>query len=99
MTDDPVGVLHLRAVARRWVRRLSVRASSFIGPRLSQQGTVRPEGVEHQWRKVAASRLPPGTDRAEAVKNRDLLAAEMTPAQIAEAQRMAREWKPKKEGK
>jgi len=57
MTDDPVGVLHLRAVARRWVRRLSVRASSFIGPRLSQQGTVRPEGVEHQWRKVPPREL------------------------------------------
>ncbi len=27
-------------------------------------------------------------------KNRDLLAAQMTPAQVAEAQRLAREWKP-----
>ena len=34
-----------------------------------------------------------------AVKNRDIVAAKMTPAQIAEAQRLAREWKPKKEGK
>jgi hypothetical protein len=30
-----------------------------------------------------------------AVKNRDKLAILMTPAQIAEAQRMAREWVPK----
>jgi hypothetical protein len=30
-----------------------------------------------------------------AVKNRDDVATKMTPAQIAEAQRMAREWKPK----
>jgi len=29
------------------------------------------------------------------VKWRDLVATRMTPAQIAEAQRMAREWKPK----
>jgi len=29
------------------------------------------------------------------IKLRDALAAKMTPAQIAEAQRMAREWKPK----
>jgi hypothetical protein len=28
-----------------------------------------------------------------AVQNRDQVAAKMTPAQIAEAQRMAREWK------
>jgi hypothetical protein len=31
---------------------------------------------------------------AKSVKNRDLLAQKMTPAQIAEAQRLAREWKP-----
>ena len=30
-----------------------------------------------------------------AVYNRDLVASKMTPAQIAEAQRLAREWKPK----
>jgi hypothetical protein len=28
-------------------------------------------------------------------KNRDLLAEKMTPEQIAEARRLAREWKPK----
>ena len=31
-----------------------------------------------------------------AVKNRNLLAKKTTPAQIAEAQKLAREWKPKK---
>jgi hypothetical protein len=30
-----------------------------------------------------------------AVKSRDLVANQMTPDQIAEAQRLAREWKPK----
>jgi hypothetical protein len=33
--------------------------------------------------------------RNEAVKNRDIVASKMTPAQIAEAQKLAREWKPK----
>jgi hypothetical protein len=33
------------------------------------------------------------------VKYRDIVASEMTPAQIAEAERLAREWKPKKEVK
>jgi hypothetical protein len=32
----------------------------------------------------------------ERVEDRDLVAAKMTPAQIAEAQRMASEWKPTK---
>ena len=30
-----------------------------------------------------------------AAENRDLIATKMTPAQIAEAQKLAREWKPK----
>jgi hypothetical protein len=33
------------------------------------------------------------------LKNKDIAASRMTPAQIAEAQRLAREWKPKKEMK
>ncbi len=33
--------------------------------------------------------------RDQAVKDRDVVASKMTPAQIAEAQRLAREWKPK----
>ena len=32
---------------------------------------------------------------ADAVRHRDRVAAKMTPRQIAEAQRLAREWKPK----
>jgi len=32
---------------------------------------------------------------ANATRNRDSIAAKMTPEQIAEAQKMAREWKPK----
>jgi hypothetical protein len=31
---------------------------------------------------------------ADAGKNRDIIAGKMTPYQIAEAQRLAREWKP-----
>ncbi len=38
---------------------------------------------------------PPGEKRDAAVKNRDIVAKKMTPAQIAEAQKLAREWKPK----
>jgi uncharacterized protein len=38
----------------------------------------------HKWFQLAGSSL-----------YRDTLAAKMTPAQIAEAQKLAREWKPK----
>ncbi len=57
----------------------------------------------HMWFNLAASH--PASDfldflyveanRARVIKLRDAVAAEMMPAEIAEAQRMAREWKPK----
>ena len=50
----------------------------------------------HMWFNLAASRHPPGEGRDIAVKNRDDVAKKMTPAQISEAQKLAREWKPKK---
>ncbi len=50
----------------------------------------------HMWYNLAASRFPPGEDRDKLVKNRDDVAKRMTPAQISEAQNLAREWKPKK---
>ncbi len=49
----------------------------------------------HMWYNLAAAGSPPGEDRDSAAKNRDIVAERMTPAQIAEAQRLAREWKPK----
>ena len=55
--------------------------------------------LAHMWVNLAASRFAPGSDRDTAVKNREAVAAKMTPAQIAEAQRLARGWKPKKEGR
>ncbi len=50
----------------------------------------------HMWYNLAASRYPLGEDRDRAVKNRDIVAKTMAPAQISEAKKLAREWKPKK---
>ena len=47
----------------------------------------------HKWVNLAASRE--SLMRADRVERRDAVAAKMTPEQIAEAQRLAREWKPK----
>ena len=49
----------------------------------------------HMWFNLAASRYPPGENRDQSVKNRDNVAKRMTPAQISEAQKLAREWRPK----
>ena len=57
---------------------------------------VRRDNVQsHMWLNLAASRLPSGEDRDMAVSNRDIAEGRMTPAQVAEAERLAREWKPK----
>ncbi len=50
----------------------------------------------YMWFNLAASRFPPGERRDKAVNNRDIIAEKMSPAQISEAQKLAREWKPKK---
>ena len=49
----------------------------------------------HMWLDLAASIFSPGEDRDLAVNHRDIYAKMMTPAQISEAQKLAREWKPK----
>jgi uncharacterized protein len=48
----------------------------------------------HLYSNLAAAHLPPGPDRDIAVKNREIVAKLMSPAQIAEAQRLARAWRP-----
>jgi TPR repeat protein len=51
----------------------------------------------HMWLNLAAARFP-ASDAENlnvAVGTLDIVASRMTPAQIAEAQKLAREWKPK----
>jgi TPR repeat protein len=45
----------------------------------------------HKWRNLAASRASE-EDQTEYAETRDALAKQMTPAQLAEAQTLAREW-------
>ena len=44
--------------------------------------------------ELAAANETDDKKRETFVKNRDMLVAKMTPAQIAEARKLAREWKP-----
>jgi uncharacterized protein len=50
----------------------------------------------HMWYNLAASDAQDAAMSDTASQQRDLVAAKMTPAQIAEAQRMAREWVPRR---
>ena len=49
----------------------------------------------HKWLNLAVSRFisSEATKRAFAIENHDLVARKMTRAQIAEAHKLAREWK------
>lgn len=59
-------------------------------------GVPRDYVQAHLWFNLAASQFLPGKYQEAAAQARDLVAARMTPAQVAEAQRLAREWKPKR---
>ncbi len=48
----------------------------------------------HKWVNLAVSRAT-GDDQEKYADARERIAARMTPQQIAEAQRLAREWEPK----
>ena len=59
-------------------------------------GGVTPDEVQAlMWCNLAVAHFPPGERRDMAVSNRESVKNFMSPAQIAEAERLAREWKPK----
>jgi TPR repeat protein len=93
------GVPQDYAEAHRWFRKAAdqgvARAQSNLGLMYAQGQGVPQDYVEAlRWLDLAAARYPEGKDRDVAAKNRNLVAAKMTPAQIAEAQKLAREWQP-----
>jgi len=59
--------------------------------------TGEPDNVSgYMWFSLAAARFASSdAQRATAIARRDQLASKMTPAEVAEAQRRAREWQPK----
>ena len=82
--------------ATRWFRLAAEQghlgAQEFLGTMYWIGKGVPQDYVQsHMWLNLAASRLT-GEDLEKAVEARDSVAQMMTPAQIAEAQRLAREW-------
>ncbi len=63
----------------------------------SGRGVLQDYVLAHKWYNLAASRYATweADVGASAARSRDRLTVRMTPAQIAEAQKMAREWEPK----
>jgi TPR repeat protein len=90
------GVPEDYAEAMKWWRKAADQnlASAQINLGISYalgQGVPKDDVLEYMWYDLAAEQ---GVDSAAIA--RDELAFKMTPAQIAEAQRLAREWKPTK---
>jgi TPR repeat protein len=100
MYRDGQGVALDYAQAAIWFRKAAdqgdaVAQNNLGGIYYEGQGELQDFVRAHMWFNLAASRAEDAETREQATKNREILAAKMTPAQIAEAQRMAREWKPK----
>ncbi len=95
------GVPQDYAEAVKWYRKAAEQgyatAQHNLGLMYSKGEGVPQDYVQaHMWLNLASSTFPPGEDRDQSVKNRDIVSERMTPAQIFEAQKLAREWKPKK---
>ena len=92
-----VAVSENRTVAAKWFRRAAdqghIGAQVYLGLSYAT-GLGVPQDNTHayMWLSVAAARGDP-----DAISNRNRVARQMTPAQIAEAQKLAREWKSKPE--
>src|SRR4030065_430137 len=100
------GVRQNYAEAGKWYRRAAEQGMADTQVNLGimyyhGQGVSRDYVLAHMWLNLAASQHPASVreDLNDAVHYRDIVNSLMTPAQIAEAERLARKWKPKKEGK
>jgi uncharacterized protein len=92
------------AEAAIWYRKAADQgqpdAQNNLGQKYRKGEGVPQDYVQaHMWLNLAASRYRASEKegRENAVNGRDFVASKMTPSQIAEAQKLAREWKPRKE--
>ena len=102
MYKNGEGVRQDDVQAASWYRKAADQGDDLAQTSLGKmyeygQGVPQDYVQAHKWYNLAAARFPPSEaiERKIAVSARDLIAAKMTPAQVAEAQRLAREWKPK----
>jgi TPR repeat protein len=71
-------------------------AQGSLGELYSNGDGVAQDLVQaHLWLSLALRHLPDGMRRNLAREDRERVSAKMSPAQLAEAHRLAREWKPK----
>ena len=100
--DNGYGVPQDYAEALRWYRRAAEQGYAGAQNNLALMyeygvGVTQNLVQTHKWFNLAASRFSSSEQelREKGVRNRDRVAARLTPAQLAKAQRLAREWRPR----
>ena len=88
------GVARDEAMAAKWYRLAAgqghVQAQYNLGAMYDNgRGVAQDEVLAHMWFNLSVAHGNP-----EAARNRDIVARRMTPAQLTQAQKLAREWKP-----
>jgi len=97
--DTGQGVPQNYAEAIKWFRMAAEQGDAAAQYNLGSmyglgRGVPQDYVQAHMWVNLAAS-MSQAEENERYANYRKLIAEEMTPAQIAEAQRLAREWKPK----
>ncbi len=95
MYENGLGVAQHFMTAVSWYRRAADQGNTAAQLNLGIMydngwGVAQNYVIAHMWFSLAAAM----GDR-DAARSQDVAAAKMTPAQLAEAQRLAREWEPK----
>jgi len=91
MYDNGQGVVQDYKEAAKWYRKAAEQGNSNAQNNLGAlyadgAGVIQDNVMAHMWYNIAAS-----SGDADAINNRDIVAKNMTTAQIAEAQKLARE--------
>jgi TPR repeat protein len=94
-----MGVLQDYEAAMLWCRKAADQGAASSQYNLGRMyydvsGMPKDFVQAYKWFNLAAASADKTTQRDVAMKYRNLVAAQMTAAQVAEAQKLAREWKP-----
>lgn len=102
MYEEGQSVAQDYAQAVKWYRLAAEQGDAWAQHRLALmyehgRGIPQDHAEAHKWLNLAASRYPATEKdkRDQAADHRDRIAGKLTAQQLAKAQRLAREWKPK----
>ena len=93
------GVTQDDTAAAQWYRRAATQGlaeAQFNLGWMSIRGVGVPQDLvqAYRWLDLAATRFPSGESHDKAVHARDTVAAQLTPAQLAQAQALVSQWHP-----